>query len=109
MDTLLAQSKTLSSPFVVIPLLGTAVDVAIHLKGVGDTSLAPVSGDIKVIDRGTYEAQFDSLSDSNHRVVHELGADGSGPSTFAHCGSYFTETSKLELLPMLARHPLWGS
>jgi hypothetical protein len=51
MKTLLAQSKTLSSAFVVIPLLGTAVDVSTHLnlKGIGDANLTSVSGEIKVL------------------------------------------------------------
>jgi hypothetical protein len=47
MKTLLAKSKTLTSSFIAIPLLGTAIDVAMHLnpKEIGK---AFVSGDTKV-------------------------------------------------------------
>lgn len=48
MSTLLAQSKAFSSPLVAIPLLGTAADVATHLKGVGNANLTIVSEEIKV-------------------------------------------------------------
>lgn len=50
MNTLLAQSKILSSPLVVIPLLGIAVDVTMHLKGVEDENLTSISTELKVID-----------------------------------------------------------
>jgi hypothetical protein len=50
MTTLLAQSKTFSSPFVVIPLLGTALDVTAHLKGAEIVNLTSVFGEVKVID-----------------------------------------------------------
>ena len=50
MDTLLAQSKTFSSPLVVIPLLGIAVDVTTHLKRVEDVNLTSISTELKVID-----------------------------------------------------------
>lgn len=48
MSTLLAQSKTFSSPLVAIPLLGTAADVVTHLKGVGNANLTILSEEIKV-------------------------------------------------------------
>ena len=48
MSTLLAQSKAFSSPLVAIPLLGTAADVATHLKGVGKANITIVSEEIKV-------------------------------------------------------------
>jgi hypothetical protein len=47
MKTLLAQSKILTSSFVAIPLLGTAIDVAMHLNP-KEISDAFVSGDTKV-------------------------------------------------------------
>ena len=50
MSTLLAQSKTFSSPLVVIPLLGIAVDVTTHLKRVEDVNLTTISTELKVID-----------------------------------------------------------
>lgn len=50
MTTLLAQSKTISSPLVVIPLLGLALDVTTHLKGAENVNLTSVSGEVKVID-----------------------------------------------------------
>lgn len=50
MNALLAQSKTFSSPLVVIPLLGTAVDVTTHLKRVEDVTLTSISTELKVID-----------------------------------------------------------
>jgi hypothetical protein len=49
MDTLLSHSKTFSSPLVAIPLLGTAVDVTMRLKGVEDINLTSVSAELKVI------------------------------------------------------------
>ena len=49
MTTLLAQSKTFSSPLVVIPLLGIALDVT-HLKGTENVNLVTVSGEVKVTD-----------------------------------------------------------
>jgi hypothetical protein len=49
MNTLLTQSKTFSSPLVAIPLLGIAADVTTHLKGVEDTNLTSISGELKVI------------------------------------------------------------
>lgn len=48
MSTLLAQSKAFSTPLVAIPLLGTAADVATHLKDVGNANLTIVSEEIKV-------------------------------------------------------------
>jgi hypothetical protein len=48
--TLLVQSKTFSSSLVVIPLLGTALDVTMHLKGTENVNLTSVSGEVKVID-----------------------------------------------------------
>jgi hypothetical protein len=50
MTTLLAQSKSFSSPVVVIPLLGAALDVITHLKGAKNANLTSVSGEVKVID-----------------------------------------------------------
>lgn len=50
MMTLLAQSKTFSSPLVAIPLLGIALDITTHLKGAGIVNLASVSGEVKVFD-----------------------------------------------------------
>ena len=50
MNTLLAQSKIFSSPLVVIPLLGIAVDVTTHLKRVEDVNLTSISTELKVID-----------------------------------------------------------
>jgi hypothetical protein len=50
MNTLLAQSKQLSSPLVVVPLLGIAVDVTLHLKGVEDVNLTSISTELKVIN-----------------------------------------------------------
>ncbi|KAH9175038.1 ARM repeat-containing protein [Lactarius sanguifluus] len=47
MNTLLAQSKTFSSPLVAIPLLGAAADVVTHLKGVENTNLTIISEEIK--------------------------------------------------------------
>ncbi|KAH9007605.1 ARM repeat-containing protein [Lactarius deliciosus] len=47
MNTLLAQSKTFSSPLVAIPLLGTAADVVTHLKGTENTNLTIISEEIK--------------------------------------------------------------
>ncbi|KAI9508386.1 ARM repeat-containing protein [Russula earlei] len=48
MNTLLAQSKTLSSPLIVIPLLGIAVDVTLHIKGVEDVNLSSISEALKI-------------------------------------------------------------
>ena len=50
MMTLLAQSKTFSSSLVAIPLLGIALDVTAHLKGIEFVNLTSVSGEVKVID-----------------------------------------------------------
>ena len=50
MMTLITLSKTFSSPLVVIPLLGTALDVTTHLKGAKFVNLTSVSGEVKVID-----------------------------------------------------------
>lgn len=50
MMTLLALSKTFSSPLVVIPLLGIALDVTTHFKGAEIVNLTSVSREVKVID-----------------------------------------------------------
>ena len=50
MTTLLTQSKTFSSPLVVIPLLGTALDVTTRLKGAENVNLNSIFGEVKVID-----------------------------------------------------------
>lgn len=50
MTTLLAQSKTFSSPHVVVPLLGIALDVTAHLKGAEIVNSTSVSGEVKVVD-----------------------------------------------------------
>lgn len=55
MATLLVQSKTLPSPLVAIPLLGIAVDVITHLKGVENRNLTFVSEEMKVIDGCVYQ------------------------------------------------------
>ncbi|KAA1470496.1 ARM repeat-containing protein [Dentipellis sp. KUC8613] len=47
MKTLLALSKSLPSPLVVIPLLGVSVDVTTRLKNVKDASLTKVPDDVK--------------------------------------------------------------
>ncbi|KAN0130768.1 ARM repeat-containing protein [Lactarius tabidus] len=54
MSTLLAQSKAFSSPLVAIPLLGTAADVATHLKGVANANLTIVSEEIKTATMDLY-------------------------------------------------------
>lgn len=90
MMTLLAQSKTFSSPLVAIPLLGIAVDVTTHLKGAENVNLTSVSGDIKVIDGCAYQAPVDGLSDGDHRLALELSADGSCACSLAHYGRMFT-------------------
>ena len=87
MSTLLAQSKAFSSPLVAIPLLGTAADVATHLKGVGKANITIVSEEIKVIVVGSHQTPFNSLLDSGHSSIHELSPDGSDASTFTHYGS----------------------
>jgi hypothetical protein len=61
MDALLTHSKTFSSPVVAIPLLGIAVDVATHLKGVENENSTYFSGEMKVIDDSPYCAPFDGL------------------------------------------------
>jgi hypothetical protein len=87
MSTLLAQSKAFSSPLVAIPLLGTAADVATHLKGVANANLTIVSEEIKVTAFGIHQVSSNSLIDSDHGPIHELSADGSDASTFTHYGS----------------------
>ena len=90
MATLLVQSKTLPSPLVAIPLLGIAVDVTTHLKGVENRNLTSVSEEMKVIDGCVYQASFDGLSDRDHCLTFQLGIDGSGACSLAHYGSTFT-------------------
>lgn len=84
MNTLLAQSKTFSSPLVAIPLLGTAADVVTHLKGVGNTNLTIISEEIKVNVVGMHQVLFNGLLDSDHGSIYEFSADGSDASTFTH-------------------------
>jgi hypothetical protein len=90
MTTLLAQSKTFSSPFVAIPLLGVAVDVTTHLKGAENVNLTYVSGEMKVIDGCAYQVPSDGLSDRDHHLALELSVDGSDPCSLVHHGSMFT-------------------
>ena len=87
MSTLLVQSKAFSSPLVAIPLLGTAADVATHLKGVGNANLTILSEEVKVTFVGIHQVSFNSLLDSDPCSIHELGADGSDASTFPRYGS----------------------
>ncbi|KAI0757516.1 ARM repeat-containing protein [Daedaleopsis nitida] len=47
MKTLLRLATTLSSPLVVVPLLGISVDVILHLKNVKDDQLKQISPEIK--------------------------------------------------------------
>jgi len=89
LTTLLAQSKTFSSPLVAIPLLGIAVDVTTHLKGAENVNLTSVPGEVKVIDGCAYQALFDGLSVRDHCFVLELGPNGSGTCSLAHYGSMF--------------------
>ena len=90
MMTLITLSKTLSSPLVVIPLLGTAIDVTTHLKRVEFVNLTPISGEVKVIDGCVQQAPSNGLSDRDYCLVPELGPDGSGACSLAHYGSIFT-------------------
>lgn len=98
MKTLLAQSKTFSSPLVAIPLLGIAVDVTTHLKGAENVNLTSVSEEMKVIDGSAYQAPFDGLVDRDHCLALELGANGSCAYSFVHYGSTFTIKFYLWLL-----------
>jgi hypothetical protein len=90
MDALLAQSKTLSSPLVAIPLLGLAVDVTTHLKRVEDVNYTSVSAELKVIVGRTYWASFDGLSDWDPHPILELSTDVSDTCFLSHYGSIFT-------------------
>lgn len=90
MKTLLSQSTTVSSPLVVIPLLGVAVDVTTHLKGVEEANSTFISGQVKVINGRTYLASFNGLSDRDHHPALELRADGPNSCTIAYYGSMFT-------------------
>ena len=87
MSTLLAQSKAFSSPLVAIPLLGTVVDVATHLKGVGKANITVISEEIKVTVIENHQISFNGLIDGDHGSIHELSPDGSDVSTFTHYGS----------------------
>ena len=87
MKTLLAQSKTFSSPLVAIPLLGIAVDVTTHLKGTENVDLTSVSEEMKVIDGSANQAPFDGLIDRDRCLALELGVDGSCAYSFVHYGS----------------------
>jgi hypothetical protein len=89
MDTLLSRSKTFSSPLVVIPLLGIAVDVTARLKGVEDANSTSMSAELKVVDGFTYRTAFDGPSDRDLYLILELGADVSDTSFFPYHGSTF--------------------
>jgi hypothetical protein len=87
MDALLSHSKTFSSPLVAIPLIGTAVDVAMRLKGIEDVNLTSVSAELKVIDGRMYRTGFDGLSDRDPCLILKLSVDVSDACFLAHHGN----------------------